>query len=177
VTQVKTRPQTASQRLASFGCSLAYEDLPAEVVSAAKLHILDAIGCGLAAYGVGAAESIRAVAVAAGEGRATVIGETAGISAPAAALANGGLIHALDFDDTHTPSISHISTVVVPAALATAESVSRTGCELIAAVVAGSEAVARIGAAAAPAYMKTGFHPTSACLRSNPRRRTITRSG
>ena len=52
----------AANRLAKFTTSLAYEGIPDEVVEAAKLHVLDVIGCGLAAHGLGIA----------GEGRATM---------------------------------------------------------------------------------------------------------
>ena len=40
---------THSQRLAEFAERLKYEDIPAEVVARAKLHILDILGIGLAA--------------------------------------------------------------------------------------------------------------------------------
>src|SRR5438094_732136 len=37
----------AAQRLAEWTGSLAYEEIPANVVETAKLHLLDTIGCGL----------------------------------------------------------------------------------------------------------------------------------
>lgn len=155
---------TASQHLAAFASSLEFEAIPEEVITAAKLHILDIVGCALAAHGVGAADYVRAGALASGGlGKASVVGDSVSRSPGVAALANGGLAHALDFDDTHTPSICHISAVVVPAALAMAETAGASGRALLTAIVAGNEAVARIGSAAAPAYMKTGFHPTSVC--------------
>ena len=51
----------AAQRLAEWTGSLAYDDLPAEVVEAAKLHLLDTIGCGLAAHALGVAGEGRGV--------------------------------------------------------------------------------------------------------------------
>jgi 2-methylcitrate dehydratase PrpD len=93
----------------------------------------------------------------------TLIGDPARPPAADAALANGTLCHGLDFDDTHPASICHVSTVVAPAALATAEQVGADGRELLAALVVGSEVVASVGALAAPSYMERGFHPTSVC--------------
>jgi 2-methylcitrate dehydratase PrpD len=159
-------PATATRaaELASFATALDYDEIPAEVTAAAKLHILDACGCALGAYRQGDAAYVRAAArELGGSGPASVVGEERGWAAAAAAFSNGALVHALDFDDTHTPSVTHISAVVVPAALAVAEAHDRSGRDLVAAVVAGSEAVARIGSTVSSEYMKTGFHPTSVC--------------
>jgi 2-methylcitrate dehydratase PrpD len=164
VTSLRMSTDTAAAQLASFATALDYDDIPSEVTEAAKLHILDAYGCAVGAYGEGAAAYVRTAArEIAGVGAATVVGEDSGWAPAAAALSNGALVHALDFDDTHTPSISHISAVVVPAALAVAEAHGRTGRDLVTAVVAGSEAVARIGSTVSSEYMKTGFHPSSVC--------------
>jgi len=154
----------AAARLAEFARALAYDDIPAEVANAAKLHVLDMLGCALAAHALGVADHAgRATVELGGEPQASVIGHPGRLPAPGAAFVNGSLGHALDFDDTHPDAICHISVVVAPAALAAAEAAGATGRELVAALVAGNEVVARIGAAAAPAYMKTGFHPTSVC--------------
>ena len=50
-----------------------------------------------------------------------MIGIDARLPAPNAAFANAMLCHGLDFDDTHSDSVAHVSTVVVPAAVALAE--------------------------------------------------------
>lgn len=155
---------TAAERLADFAGTLTYDDVPAEVVKAAKLHFLDAFGCGLAAHALGVADhASRAMAELGGKDEASVIGYPARLPAAGAAFVNGSLGHALDFDDTHPDAICHVSVVVSPAALAAGEAFDVDGRELVVALVAGNEVVARIGAAAAPAYMKTGFHPTSVC--------------
>ncbi|MEA2290720.1 MAG: hypothetical protein QOD55_2717 [Solirubrobacteraceae bacterium] len=154
----------AAARLARWGIALELDDAPAAVAEAAAHHLLDTLGCGLAALGMG--EGLAGARVAAengGRGEATALGAAERVPASAAALANGMLCHALDFDDTHEASVSHISTVVVPAAIAVAESRRASGAELLAAVLAGSETVARIGMAAHGAFHARGFHPTSVC--------------
>jgi 2-methylcitrate dehydratase PrpD len=73
------------------------------------------------------------------------------------------LCHGLDFDDTHSDSVSHVSAVVGPAALAAAEDARATGRELFTAIVAGNEVVTRVGMAASGAFHARGFHPTAIC--------------
>ena len=46
-----------------------------------------------------------------GERAGDRVGLDAGLPAPNAAFANAMLCHGLDFDDTHSDSVSHVSTV------------------------------------------------------------------
>jgi len=155
---------TAAERLAAFALELEYDPIPAEVVEAAKLHLLDVVGCGLAAHALGEATAGRAaIEEAGGESDSTVIGSARRLPAAAAALANGMLCHGLDFDDTHSDSVAHVSAVVCPAALAVGEVRGVDGRELLAAIVAGNEIVTRVGMAAPGAFHARGFHPTSIC--------------
>ena len=155
---------TAAQTLAAWAVGLSLDDVPLDVREHAKLHLLDALGCGLAASALGiAGEGRTAMAELGGEGGATVIGLDGALPAPNAAFANAMLCHGLDFDDTHSDSVSHVSTVVSPAALAVAEARGASGRDALAAIVAGNEAVTRIGMAASGAFHKRGFHPTAIC--------------
>jgi 2-methylcitrate dehydratase PrpD len=155
---------TAAQRFAKFALELELDAVPGEVVEAAKLHVLDVIGCGLAAHGLGIAGEGRAtMSELGGEAETTVIGLDARLPVPNAAFANAMLCHGLDFDDTHSDSVSHVSTVVVPAAAALAEARGVSGRELLTAIIAGNETVTRIGMAAPGAFHKRGFHPTAVC--------------
>jgi 2-methylcitrate dehydratase PrpD len=155
---------TAAERFASFSSSLTVDAIPEEVVEAAKLHILDTIGCGLAAHALDAAPAAREAMTEPGiSGPATVIGVTGGLPAADAALVNGVACHALDFDDTHTGAIAHVSVVVAPATLAAAQSERASGADVLAAAVAGNEIVTRLGMAVGSAFHARGFHPTSVC--------------
>ena len=98
-----------------------------------------------------------------GTPRGRLIGARVRAPATGAALANGTLMHALDFDDTHPGSICHITTVVAPAALAVAGPTGASGRELVTAYVAGCETVARLGAAADGEFHRRGFHATGVC--------------
>ena len=156
---------TAAERFAGFALELDLDAVPDEVVEAAKLHVLDVIGCGLAAHGLGIAGEGRD-----DDDRARRHGKSdrdrarrPACPAPNAAFANAMLCHGLDFDDTHSDSVAHVSTVVVPAAAALAEARGASGRELLTAIIAGNEIVTRIGMATPGAFHKRGFHPTAIC--------------
>ncbi len=139
-------------------------DVPPDVRRLASLHLLDALGCGLAGLASeGEAAPARVVARRRGREEASVLGLERRHPAADAALANGTLCHALDFDDTHAGAVAHLSTVVCPAALAAGEASGASGTRVLAAIVAGNEAIARIGLAAPGAFHARGFHPTSVC--------------
>ena len=130
----------------------------------ATRHLLDVVGCGLAAVGTGDGGHATAVALAAaGHGEATVLGHDARLPAAAAAFANGTRFHALDFDDTHEEGICHVSAVVAPAALASAEAEALDLPGLLDALAVGSEVALRVAVAAAPSIYARGYHPTSVC--------------
>src|SRR2546428_6037837 len=140
---------TGTERISSFAVDLRWDDLPTPVVAAAKLHILDTIGCGFAARALGVGGEALSLGIEqGGRPESTAIGHETLLPAPSAALANGMLCHFLDYDDTHTASGMHVSVTVLPAALAAAQAVGASGRELVAAVIAGSEIAIRIGMAA-----------------------------
>ncbi len=154
----------AAERFAAWASGFSLEGVPSEVIDAATLHALDTMGCGLAAHALGEAVAAReTMRETGGEPQASVIGCVDRLPAPSTAFANGMLCHGLDFDDTHPEAICHVSSVIVPAALAAAEAASANGKDLLAAMIAGNEIVARIGMAAPAAFHRRGFHPTSVC--------------
>src|SRR5207248_3175504 len=90
-----------------------------EVVEAAKLHLLDTLGCGYAASALGiATEGRTAMAELGGEPQASVIGHDGALPAPNAAFANAMLCHGLDFDDTHSDAVSHASALGIAGSFA-----------------------------------------------------------
>jgi hypothetical protein len=139
----------------------AKERLPEHVAQAARLHLLDAIGVGLAAAGSDVGQPYLRVAAQLAEGKASVFGRASGASAADAALVNGGLIHSLEYDDTHTASIVHGSSVVAATALAVAETSGASGAALLGAYVRGWELLVRIGLAAPGGFQARGFQVTS----------------
>jgi 2-methylcitrate dehydratase PrpD len=152
-----------ARRLVHHWRQVTYADIPQDVRDAARLHLLDAIGVGLAAAATSAgAPYLRAAPVLNGRGGpATVFGVSAGHPPASAALANGGMIHALEYDDTHAGSIVHGSSVLASAALAAAEGAGASGEDLLTAYIKGWEVLIRIGLAAPGRFQTQGFQVTS----------------
>jgi 2-methylcitrate dehydratase PrpD len=152
---------TAAQDLGSFTASLSGRTIPRDVRRAVTRHVLDAVGVALAASAASAGTPVvDAVRAWGGTRESSIIGSDATVPAQAAGLANGVLVHALDFDDTHVSSLVHPSSVVVPAALAVAEETGCTGAETVTACVIGYEVAARIGAAMSERVLARGLYPT-----------------
>ncbi len=155
---------TIAYGLAERALALSFEDIPEAVLRHAKLHLLDSLGVALAAAATESGEGITRAARSLGGGdEATGIGTPERLPAPSAALVNGSLIHALEYDDTHTGSIIHGSSVVVPGVLAAAEQNGANGEELLTSLVLGWETLIRLGLVAPGAFQARGFHTTGVC--------------
>lgn len=152
---------SAATLIARMAAGLTLADLPAPVVERAKLHILDALGLGLASnvqdYGQRTIEGVIALS----EGSdCSVIGRPERLGLRDAAMVNGVLIHGLDFDDTHLASIIHPTCTALPAALALGERLDASGADLLAAFVAGAETGIRIGLSVDGGFHHVGYHAT-----------------
>ena len=150
-----------SSDLAQWASRIQFDDLPADVVEATKLRVMDVIGLSLAgaetAFGKSTRDAIAAMSPA-GPCRILGFGDRVGVTA--AAFANGALSQALEYDDTHNESIVHMSSPAVAAALALSEFASVTGRELITAIALGNEISCRVGSVSSGELHKRGFHPT-----------------
>ncbi len=153
---------TLVQRLVRFARALDLEDIPPAVVAAAKLHLLDSLGIGLAAASlpVNASWSV-AIATLGDGGASTALGRSTPMPSASAALLNGSLIHSLEFDATHVASIVHGGAVIAPTALAVAEARDRSGADLLRAFIAGWEIFIRLGLAAPGRFQAEGFQITA----------------
>lgn len=150
-----------ARELSQFACRMRAAPLPAEVRELATRHILDALGIGLASHTQSyAAPALAGIEAAGSNGPCTVIGDTRRLSPRDAALANGLLMHGLDYDDTHLASIIHPTVASLPAALAVGEALDATWEQLLSAYAVGVEAAIRIGAAADGGFHHVGFHAT-----------------
>ncbi|WP_235738795.1 MmgE/PrpD family protein [Nocardioides alcanivorans] len=138
-------------------------DIPVEVRRAAQRHLFDGLGTALGALRTGQVPAAVPVATdLGGPPEATIWGQPDKVSAPAAGLANGSLVHALDFDDTHAGGLIHATAVVLPAALAVGEQVRATGADVLEAAVVGYEVACRVAAAAPNGFHARGLHSTMA---------------
>ena len=153
---------TLSRQLARRVRAMTFADFPAYVLASGRLHLLDAIGVALASAGTGVgAPYLDAAATLGGIGPANILGSRVTRDSSTAALLNGGLMHGLEFDDTHTASIVHGSAVLAPAALAVAQEENAKGADLLRAYILGWEVLVRMGLAAPGAFQARGFQVTS----------------
>ena len=134
------------------------QDVPPEVIEAARMCLVDWAGVALGATneapGRIATEAMR------DEGPALVL-SGGKASAPIAALINGTLAHSLDFDDTHVPSLTHISGPTWAALLALATTPGIKSTNILRAFVAGFEVGARLGNKIGPALLERRIHATA----------------
>lgn len=137
----------ASAELAAFAVALAWEGVPAPAREAARTFVLDSLGVALAGAGLPATQAMAAVA---GNGNeATLWGSGRRAPAAGAAMVNAIALHGQEFDCIHEGAVVHPMAVVLPVAIATAESLGKvSGKRLLEAVVAGVEVALAIGAAA-----------------------------
>jgi 2-methylcitrate dehydratase PrpD len=94
-------------------------------------------------------------------GRSTIVGRKETVAAPAAALCNGTATHGFELDDLLDEAIVHPGAIIVPAAIAAAESVDAPGSRLLTGIVAGYEVLNRVGLAVGVESAHRGFHKTT----------------
>lgn len=158
-----TSTNSLSFQLAQFTHELQLEAVPAAVRQLARMHLADALGVALGGAAVPAHRRLLTQLRSEGgsQGPATVLGFPGGVPAPMAAMLNGLSIHSLEYDDTHMASIVHGSAVIVPAALAAAETQGLSLDEMVRLIVAGWEVLVRIGEASPGGFQRRGFQVTS----------------
>ena len=71
--------------------------------------------------------------------------------------------HVLDFDDTFSDGVAHVSAASAPAALVLAAHLGRSLGATLDAYAEGYEAMAALAAASHPALYDAGWHPTAVC--------------
>lgn len=151
-----------TRRLAQFAVETRYRDLPADVVEKGKERILDTLGCMIA----GCTEALASLMVkyvdeTGGTPEATIVGFGHKTNVAKAALVNGTLGHALDFDDTHISFSGHPSTVILPSVLSLGEKMNCPGEAILEAFLVGFEVACKIGRGVNPRLYENGWHATS----------------
>jgi 2-methylcitrate dehydratase PrpD len=128
-----------TEKIARFIVETGYEDIPRDAVEKAKRTALDCLGAALAGVAEPVSQAITGyVTKLGGPPQASVIGAGLKISAPDAALANGSIAHALDYDDCGV-EIGHPSVLVFPAVLGLGEHLGASGQDILTAYILGLE--------------------------------------
>ncbi len=150
-----------SEQIAAFASAFRLDPIPEAVRDRAKHLMLDAFGIAFASHGYEfAGRALAGIGALDDGGSSRVIGSSKRLQPRNAILANGILIHGLDFDDTHPRGVIHATTSVLPTVLTVAARQGRSGADLLAAYVLGVEIATRLGAVAKGGFHQVGFHPT-----------------
>ena len=159
--------QAMSQLLADYVCDLKYEKLSSAAIQKAKTCFLHALGVALASSEV---ESVR-IAWKASESmfgtvddeknQASILGSGLKVPLSRAMFVNSVMFHTRIQEDSHVQAITHFGPIVVPVSLALAESMHRSGKELIEALIAGYQIGGAVGSVTAMPVALQGYRPTS----------------
>ncbi|OON38084.1 2-methylcitrate dehydratase [Izhakiella australiensis] len=161
-------PAAAHQRsgeLTRFIQQMRVQPLPPAVLMEAKRALVDWLGVSIGAHRAPVVKAVRQVALGwQAAGRAQII--LGGQTTPAlAALVNGTMAHAADFDDTHPAGAGHPSGPCWSTALALGQSLLATEQQVLRAFITGYEVMARLGGGdfhgVGRNLQRRGFHPTA----------------
>lgn len=145
-------------RYAAFAEELSFERLPAAVVADTKKLILDQLGVMLVGSSAAGVDSLLASTRRWGGAKeASVLVHGDRLPAHHAAMINGTMARAQDFDSVHEGAIVHLTAGSLPQCLAAAERRGKVaGHELITAMAAAMEFMVRLGVSFETSFLKTG---------------------
>ena len=150
-----------SQTLASFAAELSFHDLPGDVLRRTEELLLDWLGSALAGKNSRPVEAIECLAreICPSGGTAEVLISRRRTTAYCAAMVNAASSHVAEQDDVHNGAVFHPGAVVFPPAMAMAQTLGRSGRDLLTAAVAGYEVGIRVGEFLGQSHYKV-FHTT-----------------
>ncbi|AZO59527.1 MAG: MmgE/PrpD family protein [Mesorhizobium sp.] len=153
-----------SMAIGRFVSGLEFGALSPSDIATLKFGIMDCLACVIA----GAREPVTRMVLdtivpEAGEHkRATVLAHSVQSSALGAALANGVMAHACDFDDVSDPMCGHPTAPALPAILAAGELTVSSGRDVLLAYAAAIEVMTKLGRVAGYELYQSGWHATAA---------------
>ena len=149
----------ATETTARWIVNTSYEDIPPDAIRVANESCFDLLGVILAGSVQPVGEIIQQyVTDLGGVPEATVLSSGIKTSLPNAALANGTMGHALDYDDFG--GFGHPTVAIFPALLALGEHIGATGRDLLEAYVIGCELGLALQHTTKYNQMQKGFHST-----------------
>ena len=148
--------------LAEKAANLRYDHISDAARTVAGHCLLDWFGVTLAAWNEALAQILAAdIADEGGAAQATAVGRGTKVPVRQAALLNGAVSHALDFDDVNFAMGGHPTVPIAAAVLPLAEHSGLDGKRLIEAFAAGFETECRIGRYMGPSHYAKGWHNTA----------------
>lgn len=158
-------PALLTETLAEFVACFTPARLPAAIQATTQTVVRDGTACLLAAANPAFSTGRLIAAFAADQGgkpEASVVGAGFKTGCVHAALANGTMGYACDFEPHHPEAILHPIAVMIPTAMAVGERVGASGARFLAAVALGCEVEYRVSMAIGPVELyNLGFHPSA----------------
>ncbi|MDO8673863.1 MAG: MmgE/PrpD family protein [Dehalococcoidia bacterium] len=150
------------ERVSRFVSETGFDDVPAQAIEVAKEAILDCVGVTLAALREPSSLAmLDLVQELGGNPLSCILGTGIKTSPTLAALANGTMAHALDYDDVTWTMHGHPSVPVLPAALALGEYLGASGRDVVLAYLLGYEVENKLAMAMGKQFLLQGWHPTA----------------
>lgn len=151
----------ATRVLSRFAARQSVRDVPEATRAVFQLSLLDWMSVAVAGASEPVSLKVRAMVVEEGGAPQAQVVHGPRLPARAAALANGTISHALDYDDTHFDHIGHPSVAIVPAALAMAQRAGVSGRAFQDAAIIGTEVSIAVGRWLGRSHYQTGYHQTA----------------
>ena len=156
------RAPRVTRALAEKASALRYDDLSVAARTIVGHCMMDWFGVTLA----GAREPLAEILAAqieedGGAPQASVVGRSNKVSIEQAALLNGAISHALDFDDVNFAMGGHPTVPIAPAVLALSEFRHLDGRQLVESFAAGFETECRLGELVGGSHYQHGWHSTA----------------
>ncbi|MBW2345282.1 MAG: MmgE/PrpD family protein, partial [Deltaproteobacteria bacterium] len=151
-----------TDHLIRFVTDTDFSKLPEGIIDASKRCFMDWFGVALGGMEESAVKIVLdLVKSTGGREQAAIPGYGIRTSVLNCALVNGTMAHALDYDDAHMYTRSHLSAPLIAALMPVSQYKNIHGSELVAAFVVGFEVGSRIGLALGNSYYDKGWHSTS----------------
>ena len=151
-----------SSKIAVWVATLDGRALPETALAKLRLAVLDTLAAMLSGVHEPVTGYVMSTLVTTTvEGPATVVGHRNRASVVEAALANGTMAHACDYDDTSWTVWGHPSAPALPAILATAERRGCSGLDVLTALAAAIEVQKAFGLAFQPHHYAVGWAPAA----------------
>jgi 2-methylcitrate dehydratase len=136
--------QFLAERLAAYADALTFDDIDAATLERVKAHLVDTIGCGIAAFDEEPVRKCRDVALASSGGVATVIGTRRLTSPDLASFANGAAFRYYDLNDVYVGRAACHPSDNIAACLAVGEAQRTSATDLITAIALAYEINCRL---------------------------------
>ena len=155
---------SATQTLLSAIDGIRQAPLSDDARQAARLRLLDYLGCALAGAEMERARMMRLVTASdTGTGPARLIGLGRDAAPALAALVNGTNAHVAELDDGNRFGMVHPGVSVISAVLAQAQASDLADEDVLMGIVTGYEAAVRLARAIQPRAKDGGLHATGVC--------------